>query len=86
LAAREWTTVRGDRKELETKEDTKERLGRSPDMADWAVIIVEGARRLGFVIANMEGPKQQRRDDAWKARLRAKASRLRESYTLNFNA
>lgn len=34
--------------DVEPKEDTKERLGRSPDLADCAVVAGELARRLGF--------------------------------------
>lgn len=47
---REWTKEKGDRYELETKEETKKRTGISPDLADWACILIEGARRLGFTI------------------------------------
>jgi len=47
---REWTKEKGDRYELETKDETKKRTGISPDLADWACILIEGARRLGFVI------------------------------------
>lgn len=50
---REWTKEKGDRYELETKEETKKRMGMSPDLADWAAIIMEGARRLGFMIENL---------------------------------
>lgn len=50
---REWTKEKGDRYEIEPKEDTKERTGVSPDLADWAAIIVEGARRLGFMIESL---------------------------------
>jgi hypothetical protein len=48
--SREWTKEKGDRYELETKDETKKRTGMSPDLADWACILIEGARRLGFVI------------------------------------
>lgn len=47
---REWYKVTGDRYELETKAETKKRMGFSPDLADWLAIAVEGARRLGFSI------------------------------------
>jgi hypothetical protein len=84
FCAREWKLVRGDLIELETKEETKTRLGRSPDMADWASIAVEGARRLGFQIARLETP--QPRDTGgggWKRDLRDRARALRRSYTLD---
>lgn len=50
---REWTKEKGDRYEIETKKETKERTGMSPDLADWGVIVCEGARRLGFMIENL---------------------------------
>lgn len=61
---REWTKERGDRYEIEPKEETKKRTGISPDLADWAVIIVEGARRLGFMIESLpEFQGQTAKDD-----------------------
>lgn len=62
---REWTLERGNRYEIETKAETKERTGVSPDLADWAIIIVEGARRLGFMIESLpefEGQKANEED------------------------
>jgi hypothetical protein len=85
LCAREWMRVRGFKVEVEPKEETKLRLGRSPDMADWAATATEGARRLGFQIARMDlqaPPKAKAADDKWKQKLRAQAATLRESYTL----
>lgn len=66
---REWYKVKGDRYELETKEDMKLRIGRSPDFADQAAIAVEGARRLGFVIERMRDPSESKQqDDDWLER------------------
>jgi hypothetical protein len=50
---REWDRVKDDKIELETKNDMKERIGRSPDLADWCAGIVEMARRRGFMIKKM---------------------------------
>lgn len=50
---REWTKTYGDRYEIETKDDMKERTGYSPDLADWLAIAVEGARRQGFMIESL---------------------------------
>ena len=50
---REWREVAGDRIEIETKADTKERMGRSPDNFDFLVTAIEGARRLGFQISKL---------------------------------
>lgn len=54
---REWKLVRSDKYEVESKDETRERMGRSPDMFDWLVTAVEGARRHGFAprkLANIE--------------------------------
>lgn len=50
---RKWKRVSGDRIELESKDDMKARIGRSPDLADWAAGIVEMARRKGFQISKL---------------------------------
>lgn len=52
---REWRYVYGDRYEIESKDDYKLRWGgESPNNADSLVIAVEGARRLGFTIKQLE--------------------------------
>lgn len=85
LCAREWKRVRGDRIEVESKEDMKPRFGRSPDIGDWVSICVEGARRLGFQITRMgwELPKQEK-DEKWKEELRERARKSRQSYSLTY--
>jgi len=86
LCVRMWDRVRGNKVEVESKEDTKERLGRSPDEGDWAAIIVEGARQRGFFIARMEGPSAKvSTDERWKDKLRARERQLRSSYTLTYS-
>lgn len=50
---REWDNTTGNRIEVETKKEMKERTNQSPDLFDAFVCGVEGARRLGFVIENM---------------------------------
>jgi hypothetical protein len=50
---REWRRVAGDRIELEAKAEMKERTGRSPDLADWLSICLEGSRRHGFIISRL---------------------------------
>lgn len=52
---REYKTVAGNLIEVESKDDMKERLSRSPDLYDWFSFSVEGARQRGFVIAAL-GP------------------------------
>lgn len=88
LCAREWGIVRGNLIEVEPKEDTKPRLGRSPDFGDWAALCVEGARRLGFQIARLAAPKPPRTFsglDPW-ARLREKAARIHRASLLDYSA
>lgn len=81
---REWRYVRGNRIEVETKAEMRERTGRSPDWADFLVTAVEGARRLGFQIMQVDSPPVSRggTDDKWKRDLRERASALRRSFTL----
>jgi hypothetical protein len=51
---REWTVEKGPQGEVyedvESKDITRERMGRSPDLFDMLVTGLEGARRLGFKI------------------------------------
>lgn len=54
LCMREWSR-KGDIIVLETKDDMKERIRRSPDLGDWLAICVEGARRRGFMVGKL-GP------------------------------
>lgn len=50
---REYCMVQGNKYELESKADTKERMGRSPDLMDFAAILCEGARQRGFKIQRL---------------------------------
>lgn len=61
---REWDIVANDKREIETKTDMKERIGKSPDLADWAAGILEMARRKGFRIAKLgnDTPHGQKQD------------------------
>lgn len=49
-AIREWTIMAGKKIQVEPKEITKQRMGRSPDLYDSFVSAVEGARQSGFKI------------------------------------
>lgn len=62
FSLRRWSVVKGDKKSVEPKDKPhsdpnkqgfKQRVGRSPDEADWAAGIVEMARRKGFVISKL---------------------------------
>lgn len=85
LCAREWIRVKLDKIEVESKEDMKPRFGRSPDKADWAGIIVEGARRLGFQISRLAAPTLPDNEDfQWKRKLEDRARRLKDSFQLTY--
>ena len=45
-----FSTVKGNKVEVESKDDMKERVKKSPDLYDWFAIGMELARRLGFKI------------------------------------
>lgn len=70
FSEREWVWARGTRYELETKEDFKERCHYSPNKADATAIAVEGARRLGFMIARIKTAKEseEKQRDDWLER------------------
>lgn len=71
---------------VEPKEDTKERLGRSPDLYDAFVVAVEGARRLGFQIKKLVGvatTKQSTMQDFLDAK-RKKHKELQKKQQLNY--
>jgi hypothetical protein len=53
--AREYTTVKGYKIEVESKEEMKETLGYSPDLFDALTFGVEGARQRGFQIKRLGG-------------------------------
>lgn len=55
---RQWDKVAGDRIAVETKQDMKDRVGRSPDIFDWLAICFEGARRRGFNIQKMSSESE----------------------------
>jgi hypothetical protein len=54
--------VAGNKIEVESKDDMRERVKKSPDLFDWLAVAVEGARQLGFKIERIgrevKGAKQ----------------------------
>ncbi len=48
FSMREYTLVAGGKIDVETKDETRERMGESPDYADAVAVGVEGARQRGF--------------------------------------
>lgn len=81
---REWGFVSGNKIEVEPKDKMKEKTGRSPDLFDAVACGVEGARRLGFVIAGLANEGFRRRDDNWKRILRERAQKLRQNHELTY--
>jgi hypothetical protein len=73
LCMRQWDRVSHDRIEVESKEEMKLRTRKSPDLGDWAAIILEGARRLGFQIKRLGNELQSDEDgvnwlDEWQSK------------------
>lgn len=62
-----WKLTAGNRMDVEVKKEMKLRLGRSPDLFDCAVASLEGARRLGFPLGQLNAPGQ--RKTQWLSRL-----------------
>lgn len=83
---REWTLVKGDRRELESKDDMKERAGRSPDLFDWLSIAVEGARRRGFNISKLANQSDESQSLLWLEELRVSERDRRVKHALNYAA
>lgn len=82
---REWKDSNG-KKELESKVEMKERVGRSPDLFDWLSIIVEGARRRGFQISKMANQATDHANWQWLHDLQQQQREMRERQQLDFAA
>ncbi len=83
---REWKMVAGNKIEVETKDEMKEKSGRSPDLADAVAIGVHGAKQRGFVIARAVAPPDRTRGKDWRDTVRDKAKALHRSGDLNYAA
>lgn len=71
---REWALVKGDKIEIETKDEMKARVGRSPDEADWCSICFEGARRRGFSIGRLLNAETEQKRREWLRDLEKQAT------------
>ncbi len=78
-ATRAWDYTKGMKQDVEPKEYTKERLGRSPDLFDSFVVALEVARRNGFEIANTQavGVRVKTRRSNWLMRAVEKAKQAK---------
>jgi hypothetical protein len=83
---REWKETDGNKIELEPKIKMKERTGQSPDLYDWAAIVMEGARRRGFSIKKMGNAKEVKNNQQWIEEMVERQRKLRESHELNYAA
>lgn len=85
---RQWEYAKGNRMELETKADMKERTNQSPDCMDSCVAGIEGARRLGFVVENMRDDRakqKQSEDERWLEIEFYNHKKLMKKHELTFN-
>lgn len=81
---REWRYVKGNRIEIETKAEMKERTGQSPDLFDCLVTCIEGARRLGFQIRSMSAGGSEMANDGWLEAALAKERNDMQRLELNY--
>lgn len=78
---REFVITKSGKEDVEPKEETKKRLGRSPDLFDSLVAGVEVARRNGFVVG--KAPTNKVADTVrWLKEKRTGWSKLRQSEVL----
>ena len=82
--SREWKETAGNKIEVETKNDMKERCGYSPDYFDFLVTAVEGARRRGFQISKLANPESESKSNEWLKTLHRDQRQLNESKALVF--
>ncbi len=84
FAMREWYMVHGDRYELETKLECKERMGESPNFADAAAVATQAAIKLGFLIESLKVENTSPQADSWLEK-ELKADRTKRSkHQLNY--
>jgi hypothetical protein len=84
--SREWKMVSGNRIEVESKRDMKEKNGKSPDLFDCLAIGCEGAKRLGFTIDSKILTAPSDSNPKWKEDLRRRAYQSRRESDLNHAA
>lgn len=86
LKSRKYETMKQGgqcRNRVESKEDMKKRIGRSPDDGDAFSIGVELLRqRHGFVAGGLEGKRAQRKS-TWLSKQRSASSVYEDGYTVN---
>jgi hypothetical protein len=84
-AMREWGISRTGLIDVEPKEKTKDRMGRSPDLWDSLVVAIEIARRNGFEIAAGSSPGiVKRKTSQWLTRMSDKHTKLLKEHQLTY--
>jgi hypothetical protein len=85
LCAREWKTSPGNKIEVESKIEMKEKTSKSPDLGDSLSLCVHGALQRGFQISRMfPTDKPLKRGPDWRDGLRDKAKKLWASGQLEY--
>lgn len=80
-----WKDIPGGKKDVEPKDETRERMGRSPDLFDMLAAGLEGARRLGFPLGRLAELAPARKLNPWlKDRIKTIRVNLREK-ELSYN-
>jgi len=73
FCGREWKMVGANKIEVESKVEMKDKISKSPDIADAIAVGVEGAVRLGFRIDSPVSREYRQTAEAWKTKLRVEA-------------
>lgn len=84
FSSREWTVVGANKIEVEPKAKMKEKIGRSPDLADAVAVGIFGACQRGFQIAQLLPVNRQNRGRDWRDDLRAKEKKIWASGQLEY--
>jgi hypothetical protein len=82
--AREWGFTASNKIDIESKNLTKAKTGRSPDLFDALAVAVEGAVQRGFIIKRKVAPAALKHDEGWKNALRGRMERLEANHRLNY--
>lgn len=85
FCAREWKMTPGNKVEVESKVEMKEKTGRSPDLADAVAVGLYGARRLGFIISKMSPPPTARRGPDWRTTVQERSKSFWKHGALDFS-
>ncbi len=79
---REYYTVEGAKIEVEPKDQMRLRKNKSPDLADWLCLALEGARRHGFIVDRLGNEDEENGNPTWLEDLRQRQKALRKDYNL----